>query len=938
MLIDVLGPLLVRDDAGDEINVGGDRARALLAALATAETPMSVSEMASGLWDDTSEIHPNAIQAAVYRLRRLLGVTSIETVGHSYRLGDAVLVHRRFLDLVAAARGRNEPDAVLEEVHEALALWRGRPLDDLAEPLRTRRSEPLLAAYDEARELRLQARLTVGPSRDDADDARRLVEEQPFREERWHLLLRLLRATGRRADALHEYARLRVLLRDELGVEPSKPLQELHLGLLSDDDAARAVLWRSDATGAGEVFIGRENELEQLDTSSGRHPAVVVVGPGGAGKTRLVSEYVSQRQDAVRIWISCAGASTVAQLVEAVAWKVLVSPPAGPVEEALTSVLGELDALLVLDNLEQIDGAGEMLTRWLAAAPRLRVIVTSRTPLHCPAADTLTLSGLQTPRTDRAEDVAASNACRLFAARVRQVRPGWRWQDNAAAVASIVRRLDGLPLALEIVAARARLSTVEELAADIDTLLPLRRVDDSEGRHGSVADAVGWSYDLLGAEAASLLRRLAVVPSATPDDLAQMHGLDLPTANALCEELVRHSLAVREGARLRLLETVRSVARARTDDVERRSSEHAVDMWCVRRFARMEQPTFAQSPEDAMDFDEATPVLRESLLRLEQRDRDAWLDVLLACFGPWWQFGHSGELIPALTRAYEVVPYEHRRRPHLAVSLGVLHANDGRAAEAEPLLREARTHPASGPGERAVAMAFEAWHERRAGRPGAAYDLARSAVATAATGGPDWALSWCLLALADAAAGIGDEATELAAHEEAVLVARRSDARASEAGALMNGGVALMARDPKDPRAASLFARALELATAVRFRELEAGLRMHAALASLLAGDLGTARQLADVSALTLVRTSQERWMAGMVQLQAALARAEGDPARARRLVDGLSAVGPDPDDLEPRLAALLEDVGSPGEPADPEPLRSLVEAGMGRSSATVLG
>ena len=271
-------------------------------------------------------------------------------------------------------------------------------------------------------------------------------------------------------------------------------------------------------------MVGRTAELAAVASAAVAGRLVTVVGPGGAGKSRLVAEHARPTANGPQFSVACAAARSPQELVEVVAQVVLAGPARGPLVDALLDVLRSLQPVLILDDVDQVRGCGDLLSAWLSAAPTLRLLVTARTPLGVAGERIVRVGGLAVPPTDDVAAVLTSPAGQLFLALVREVRPGYDLvpSDPATArdaghVASICRRLDGLPLGMEIVAARSKIRSMVELAAEMSDLASIRRPDTAAPqRHLSVAAAVDWSYQLLDDDSAGALRFLSLVESAGP--------------------------------------------------------------------------------------------------------------------------------------------------------------------------------------------------------------------------------------------------------------------------------------------------------------------------------------------------------------------------------------------------------------------------------------
>lgn len=901
MQVDILGPLLVRDGTGHELPVGGRRPRALLGALVSrSERVSSAAELAAAVWPESrGGAAVNSAQVQIAALRRRCGRDLIVTASGGYRIGPTVaLAHQRFVELVSSAGAPGlDPDAADSMASAALRLWRGEPLSDCDGDLSAadlRRS--LLAARAAAREIVVRARLNSGRRHGAVEVAAAMTVEDPLDERGWELYLRALRADGRRAEALRAYAGLRRMLYDELGSEPSAALRLLHSELLGEERRSGAVLWPGDAVATVDPFVDRVRELAELEHLTGTSRLVTVTGPGGVGKTRLVWEHLGRRTDTVRVTVPCSSAVTSHQALELVAHRVLVGPPSGGLVNAVVTVLRSLQPILVLDNLEQVEDVGRLVSGLLDDVPGLRVLATSRTELGLADEALLTLGGLSLPDGGTSREILGSPAGQLFVTRARAAVADFRPVRHLREISAICRGLDGLPLGLEIAAARLQLYTPDDLARDLAELVAAHQADGSAtGRQVSLSATVDWSYRLLEEDAARCLRHLgAFTGSATPEALAELLGTDARQAGRLLDELVRQSLAVRETGRYRMLATVRTAALRHLNEAgELYSALSRLDGWCLRSCAKGiggdGLPCFADQAETVRFFDDEATEVDAALRRLAEVDRDRWADLLVSCWGPWWQLGRTGQLVPMLEQALDVLPSWHSRSLDVRLCLGVLDANEGRLERAASLLDQVLDAHGRTPAQQALAGVFRAYVCLASGEPREARRRSAAALDGASTCGVAWVHAWALLMEGLLAQAGGDLDGMVASHQLAREIARESGARVVELGALTNLSTHLLAYG-REEEAGPVRTEALALARELRYAELEAALVADAARADLSAGRVQAARSNADLCAATMLRVSQGRWLAELVQLQAGVAAAEGDLERSRVLVAGQQA------------------------------------------------
>ncbi|MEU8436199.1 BTAD domain-containing putative transcriptional regulator [Streptomyces sp. NPDC029216] len=576
----ILGTTEARDETtGAPHTPGGARLRALLTALALrAGSPAAVpvADLVDEVWgDDPPQDAPAALQALVARLRRSLGSRdSIRTdPAGGYRLTAApedVDLHR-FTRLAAlgAAQLPTDPATAATTLREALALWRGPALADLPEPARTAHAAAPEARRTAALRDRVEAELRSGAAAPAAllPEIEALIREHPYDEPLRALQLRALRSAGRPADALAAYERTRRDLAEGLGTDPGPQLRALHAELLQPPPPPAQP--RGNLRPRLTSFVGREPELAALAADLDRVRLVTLTGPGGSGKTRL-AEHAAAAQPGSGWLVELARLDHPAAVPGAVLSALglressLVAREKTPAGDDPTALLVDHCAhrrlLLVLDNCEHVIGAAaELAETLLTHCPGVRILATSREPLGVPGEFLRPL-----------EPLPPGPAHRLFADRATAARPGFRADEDPAAVAEICARLDGLPLAIELAAARLRLLTPRQIADRLDdrfrlltggarTLLP---------RQQTLRAVVDWSWDLLDSAERTVLARMSAFAG----------GCDLDAAEAVCGDpgtdvadtlgsLVDKSLVVAvpdaDGMRYRLLETIREYAAAR---------------------------------------------------------------------------------------------------------------------------------------------------------------------------------------------------------------------------------------------------------------------------------------------------------------------------------------------------------------------------------------
>ncbi|MEI8413001.1 MULTISPECIES: ATP-binding protein [unclassified Kribbella] len=545
------------------MEVGGALPRRLVAALALADG-MAVSDdrLAQAMWDDQPPAKAAAaMQAYVSRIRSALGPSYRDRLGRTpagYFLHADEIDVRRFATLIEAARAQlaaDRPESARSQLTEALGLWRGEPYPEIA-------ADAERGRLNELREVALEGLAEARLGSDDAAEAvvqlEQLVREQPLREHRWALLVLGLYRCDRQGDALATLRKVRELLADQLGVDPGPELRELERQVLAHDPrlqragpprVVRPVPIRCPLTS----FLGRDAEIEALRQRLGEHRLVNLVGPAGVGKTRLMVEFLSSVQ--VDPWVA-----RLADVPDGSGVAAAVADAIGLVmNESIVDAIGAAPALLVLDNCEHvIDAAASLAAELTQSCPGLRILATSREPL-----------GVDGEITIPVEPLGSASAVELLVDRVRAVRPGWDPSSGELQAAErVAAALDGLPLAIELAAARARVLGLGEIADRLDDRFALLGSvpRGSLGRHDTLEAAIGWSVDLLDpADRALLLKLWAFEGGFTLEAAETIWPGSRPAVLESLSALVTRSVVIAdtstEPTRYLLLESIRAYCR-----------------------------------------------------------------------------------------------------------------------------------------------------------------------------------------------------------------------------------------------------------------------------------------------------------------------------------------------------------------------------------------
>jgi predicted ATPase/DNA-binding SARP family transcriptional activator len=583
----LLGPLEVLGDDGVPVPLGGRRPRALLAQLLLApNTPVSTDSLIDGIWGESPPASAaNALQVHVHSLRAAIGADRIVTraPGYLVRVEPDELDVERFDRLVGAG-----------ELHDALALWRGPALADVvyesfARADAARLDETRLAALEE----RMDGDLATGRHASLVAELDSLVASHPHRERLQAQRILALYRSGRQADALAAYRDARSTL-DELGLDPSPELRALERRILEHDPTLSPHSAVSEpAREVGSALVGRELAQAAVSALLERPETrlVTLTGPGGTGKTSL----------AVAVAASAGGAPFVD--LAPVADPALVLPSIGttlgveevpgksPAETLASGLAARAPTLVLVDNLEHLQQAFADIAELLRLAPTLRILATSRVPLRIALEREYRVPPLDVPDPGETDPraIASAPAVRLYLDRAVQAAPDFELtRENAAAVARITRALDGLPLAIELAAARVRVlgvdGTIERLGEALSLLR--RSAPDLPERQRSLRATIEWSVRLLDPPAQQVLKALAAFPGgATLEALEAVAEPATDVATALDvlldASLVMSTLAAGE-PRFGMLDTIKAYATAELGrDQHGRETRRRQLAWCI---------------------------------------------------------------------------------------------------------------------------------------------------------------------------------------------------------------------------------------------------------------------------------------------------------------------------------------------------------------------
>jgi predicted ATPase/DNA-binding SARP family transcriptional activator len=679
----MLGPFEVRTDDGILADVPGARLRGLLIALAL-EPGHAVQKatLVDWIWGERPPSDAaNALQRLVSRLRKALpeGLVEGQADGYLLRVEPGAVDAVRFERLVGQARDDEDPRQV-RLLREALALWRGAAMqgvglqDSAAFDAAVTRLEGLRLT---AMEDRLDAEVSLGHGAELVAELTDLVAAHPVRERLVAALMRALVAAGRDTEALLVYQRMREALADALGVDPSPELSALHVALLRGEVGRREENRKTNLRAELTSFVGRDADVAAVRELIAEHRLTTVIGPGGSGKTRLATETArtllgDMPDGAWLVELAAIGAdgdlaqSTLAAL--GLRDALLGGAQNAEPTDRLIAAIREREALLILDNCEHvIESAAAFSHRVLGECQRLRILATSREPLGITGEALWLVEPLASPEQDASPgEIESSPAVQLLRDRAGAVRRDLAVDAHTlSTMARVCRALDGIPLAIELAAARLRTMSLDQLASRLSDRFRLLTSGSRTAlpRHRTLSAVIDWSWELLTDAERMVLRRLAVFSGGASLDAAERacagDGVEREQVLELLIALAEKSLLLTEGdsaPRYRMIGTIKEYAGQRLAEAgESDLARHAHLAYFTEltetaepHLRRAEQLEWLATLE--AEHDNIGSAMRGALAAGEAQ---AAMRLAAGAGWYWWLGGHRAEGIELITAATE---------------------------------------------------------------------------------------------------------------------------------------------------------------------------------------------------------------------------------------------------------------------------------------------
>ena len=710
MQIGLLGSFEVRTDDGSLADVPGARLRALLIALALEPgRVVSKATLVDWIWGERPPADAaNALQRLASRLRKALpgGVIEGQTGGYRLAVGPDAVDALRFERLLAQAR-QEEGSGRLRLLREALALWRGAAMQDVG----LEDSEAFDSAVTRLEGLRLtamedrfEAEVSLGHGAEVVAELTDVVTAHPLREPLVAALMRALVAAGRDSEALLTYERTREALADALGVDPSPELSALHVALLRGEVGRREENRKTNIRAELTSFVGREADVAAVRALISEHRLTTLIGSGGSGKTRLATEtaqtMIGDLPDG--IWLvefapigpdgdvaqtALAGLGLRDALLGA-------SPSSDPVD-GLIAAIRDREMLLILDNCEHvIESVAALAERVLGECRRLRILATSREPVGITGEALWQVEPLALPTGAGLAEVDSSPALRLLRDRAGAVRKDLGIDEHTTALmVRICRALDGMPLAIELAAARLRTMTIEQLANRLDDRFRLLTSGSRTAlpRHKTLRAVVDWSWELLTDAERTVLRRLSVFSGGASLEAAERvclgDAVEQDQVLELLTSLAEKSLLVTAGdgaPRYRMLTTIKEYAADRLAEAGESDPARQAHLAYFTDLAETAEPHLRRAEQLEWlatleaDHDNLSAALRGAIAA---GDAQAAMRLAAAAGWYWWLGGRRTEGLELLIAAANLPGEVTDDIRAMTYGLVVLYVTSGRGDE-----------------------------------------------------------------------------------------------------------------------------------------------------------------------------------------------------------------------------------------------------------------
>lgn len=704
----MLGPFEVRSDDGVLADVPGARLRGLLIALAL-ESGQVVPKatLVDWIWGEQPPSDAaNALQRLASRLRKALpgGVIEGQTGGYRLTVEPDTVDALRFERLVDQARTEQGPRRV-RLLREALDLWRGAALQDVGledsaafDAVVTRLERLRLTAIED----RFDAEAGLGHAAELVPELTDVVAAHPLRERLVAALMRALVADGRDSEALLVYERTREALAEALGVDPSPELSALHVALLRGELGQREENRKTNVRAELTSFVGRDADVAAVRELVTEHRLTTLIGPGGSGKTRLAKEAARTRIGDLPdgVWlVELATSGADSDVVQAALTGLGLrdallgtASSADPVD-GLIAAIRDREALLILDNCEHvIEAAARFADRVLGECRRLRILATSREPLGITGEALWQVEPLAVPTEAGLAEIAASPAVRLLRDRAGAVRRDLDDQ-SLPTMARICRALDGMPLAIELAAARLRTMSIDQLANRLDDRFRLLTSGSRTAlpRHKTLRAVVDWSWELLTDAERTVLRRLSVFSGGASLEAAEWvcagDGVEQDEVLELLTSLAEKSLLVAEGddtQRYRMLTTIKEYAADRLAEAGESDQARRAHLGYFTELTETAEPHLRRAEQVEWlatleaDHDNLSAALRGAIA---SGDAQAAMRLASAAGWYWWLGGRRTEGLELLIAAANLPGEVTDDVRGVTYGLVVLYVTSGRGDE-----------------------------------------------------------------------------------------------------------------------------------------------------------------------------------------------------------------------------------------------------------------